>query len=1265
MHLKRITVQGFKSFADKISLTFDRGITGVVGPNGSGKSNIIDAVRWVMGEQNAKNLRGEKATDIIFAGSERRKTMSMAEVSLTFDNTDGSSICPPEYRHEPEITLTRRLYADGQREYLINRKPCRLKDIVGFFAMTGLGGRSYSMIQQGQVDRILNAKPEDVREILEEAAGTLLYKQRKIEAQKRLEATNLNLSRVTDILTEIERQKTSLEEQVEKAQKWQEMSTKLRDEELLLLAHNFTLFKNKLDEAQAALAEQTTKEAEFLAAVSQYEARYEELQQQLAEADPELAAVVEQITSIREEIARAESAVSNAQTRMESGANRLRDISREIEEDSANLKVIEAQVDGAAAELSAAEKSATELRRQLEDFQNEVDAVDESAQVFRGKIEEGEDEIRNLTRLIDSNKVRSESAQREIARVEKLLDAEKTRRQGLQDDVAQAMATFESAREKASGQQEGLDVEIREKHAREAAVAARYAQMKEANTTRDTLREKYHESRARLASLQELDEQGATDAASSLQKLYETGTLDRTHVPGLFAEQIAWTASSQELPKPAMQAFERWSERIVITGVDGLNQVVRAASKAEVTPLPVTLLGRSVSLRSDANFKSQVASWAEAFDAVAMSEFVRIDSKHSLDALAKGGLEALLARLYFVPALAMDDSALKDMPQGVIAFTAQGLCITGEDDFLVSGRGGASVLSRKSEQESLARSLKEIEGDLARAQSQIDELELRINEDRAVVTEIDGRLQQQNASVLAIMSELQSAQQVATHKQELLAAQEQTMADLERQDIQFREELANLESSRTSLEEELRNGEIELANIREEASGLEERREEVFRQNQQRQVDLAKSESRATALRQSFTHAHAQQELIQNKLTRRYEEQAALQSDIESAKNLLEHSQNRIEGLIDQRAVLDETVAAKREAQAGIHEELRVIDSRLKECREHQSKVQKSLSDKNVQIERATMAISSVTAQSQEKYQLDISTYEFTCDPEFEADKAARSVGSLRGRIEALGPINMMALQEFEELTTRETFIKTQQDEINSSILLLNEAIGEIEVSSKDKFLATFHIINREFGQLFPILFPNGEGHLELTNPEDPLNGGVEIMVRLPGKKQQSMNLFSGGEKALTAISLIFALLKTKPTPFCFLDEVDAPLDEANVGRYNRVLDALSDQFQFIIITHNRRTMEVLDTLYGVTMQEPGVSSIVGVDMKKDLPAHLKKAFKEEPKKEAAKIEGARSALPEQQATVSAEAPTDAATDFDTDVPVPVEALQLRSRMAP
>jgi chromosome segregation protein len=265
-------------------------------------------------------------------------------------------------------------------------------------------------------------------------------------------------------------------------------------------------------------------------------------------------------------------------------------------------------------------------------------------------------------------------------------------------------------------------------------------------------------------------------------------------------------------------------------------------------------------------------------------------------------------------------------------------------------------------------------------------------------------------------------------------------------------------------------------------------------------------------------------------------------------------------------------------------------------------------------LERLKLGIQGVLDQSSEKYQIDITKIEFVAEPSFDPDVVGKEVSKLRHQLEGMGAINMMAVEEYEKLKQRHDFITAQREEVLGSIRLLEDAIGEIEETSKERFMATFHVINQNFQDLFPILFPGGEARLEISNEEDPLNAGVEIMVRLPGKKQQRMNLFSGGEKALTAISLIFALLKTKPTPFCFLDEVDAPLDEANVGRYNRVLEALSDRFQFIVITHNRRTMEVLDQLYGVTMEEGGVSKVVGVDMKKDLPAHLQKAFKEEKK---------------------------------------------------
>jgi len=1201
MHLKRITIVGFKSFADRVTLNFDRGITGIVGPNGSGKSNVIDAVRWVMGEQNAKNLRGEKATDIIFAGSDRRKALAMAEVTLTFDNTDDSTgFCPPEYRHEAEISLSRRLYADGQREYLINKKACRLKDIVGFFAMTGLGGRSYSMIQQGQVDRILNAKPEDVREILEEAAGTLLYKHRKAEAQKKLESTHMNLSRVTDILTEVERQRESLQDQVGKAQKWQELTTELREEELLLLAHNFAHFNEKLLELEAQVAEDQTKEVEALTSVSTFEARHEELQQILDEADPGLAALNEQITVLREHIARSEATIMSASAKVETGEKRLVTIASELGEDSDNLKVLEAQVDGANAELAAAERDAIHLREAIEQFNDDVEQASEAAQVYKTKLEEFDDEIKNLARMIDSNKYRVESLNRDKERALRSKSEQLDRLQSMQSEIAQALTVVAGAQEKVAAQQSGLDVEIREKHSREAAVAQRYGQMKDANTRRDTCRERYHEAKARLTSLEELVA-GATDVASALSELRQKAPQTNDIVKGLLADFLAFNERAAELPKTLSGAFERWTERVVVEDVSQLNELVRLAQKHGGTAMPVSVMALSRPVD-----KSAADAWAEAHGAEKLATYLKVDGKLN-------GIANLTDRLYVLQTLAISKDVLEGIPDGLIVFTAQGVSFTSEDEFIVGAKGSSGLLSRKTEQQSLGAQLKKFEHELAACQAEIDELELKINQDRQIVAEIDAKLQAQNKDVLAVMSELQTAQQVADHKQELLNAAQKAVDELNAQEDAFTKEIAGLESTRESLQVEMNTIERDMEALREEAAGLEDRREEVMRQHQQRRLDLAKSEARAQALKDGYVHTKAQLDLLQNKLSRRYEEQHVLTAEIEQAKINYAEAQKGIETFLVQREEFEEQLAEKREQNAGVHEELRVIEGRLKECREAQARIQKSMSDKSVALERARMALQGVTAQAMEKYALDIATYAFNFDEQFNIEKSARHVSSLRSKIEAIGPVNMMAMKEYTELTERENFIRGQQDEIVASMDLLVTAIQEIESTSEEKFLATFATINANFSDLFPILFPGGEGRLELSNPEDPLNGGVEIMVRLPGKKMQRMNLFSGGEKALTAISLIFALLKTKPTPFCFLDEVDAPLDEANVGRYNRVLEALSSQFQFIIITHNRRTMEVLDNLYGVTMQEPGVSSVVGVDMKKDLPPHLQKAFKATP----------------------------------------------------
>ena len=1198
MHLKRLTVHGFKSFADKVVLTFDKGITGIVGPNGSGKSNVIDSVRWVMGEQNAKNLRGEKALDIIFAGSDKRKALTMAEVALTFDNTEDTGVCPPEYRHEPEITLGRRLYADGEREYFINRKPCRLKDIVQFFALTGLGGRSYSMIQQGQVDRILNAKPEDVREILEEAAGTLIYKQRKLEAQKRLEETNLNLSRVDDILREVEKQKNGLETQVEKAKIWKDLSDELRELELKLFSHNYHFFREKFEAIEAQMVAEQNKEIDNISSLATWEARYEELQQILAEADPELAVLNEQFTVIRESIARAEALIHSSLTRVNNNEQRLADIDRELSEESQHLKILEEQVERCERELTTAETDASSLREMISEFQNEVDSVDESANVFRSRIAEFDDEIKHLDRLMENNRVRHESIGREIEKLRANRQSQSMRIDLLESEALLALEAVSKWDERASGQQEGLDKEIREKHDREGVLAQSYAKMKEAQITRDHCKEKYHEAKARLTSIEELVA-GATDVAASWTTLNEKeGDLTEVSI-GLIAHHLSFNDQAQELPKKVLTAFENWSERLVITDPDRVSDLVRMCQRHNVGGMPVLLLKRDA-----APSQSDVRDWAAKFGAEPMTQFLNTSK-------AATEIKDLASRVFLLQVLQMDSVTLNAIPEGLIVFTPQGLLIHGDCDFYIAGTGTGGILSRKAEQEKLARELKDFERTLGHTQATIDDLDLRINENRRVVGEIDTKLQGQNKEVLGVMAELQLARQTAENKADLARQAKDLVSSIDEQDRQYIEEMEGLFESRQSLERERDIASEEATQLREEFSSVDERREEIMRQNQQRQVDLARSEAKAQQLRESRRLSQAQLELAQNKLTRRYEEQSRLASEIEDSRISHKRAESDIEVLLVQRDDLQEKINEKRDVNAGVHEELKVVDSRLRECRDAQARLQKVLNEKNMEAERLKFAIESNANQALEKYQLDLAELPFAKDEDFNLDKASRQCSQLRGKIENIGPVNLMAMQEYQELTDRSAFITAQKDEINASIEVLNTAIAEIELTSKDKFEVIFEVINKNFGELFAILFPGGEAALELTNKDDPLAGGVELMVRLPGKTRKSMTLCSGGEKALTAISLIFALLKTKPTPFCFLDEVDAPLDEANVGRYNRVLEALSEQFQFVVITHNRRTMEVLDSLYGVTMQEGGVSTVVGVDMRKDLPTHLKKAFKE------------------------------------------------------
>jgi chromosome segregation protein len=1194
MKLKKIIISGFKSFADRVTLMIDDGITGVIGPNGSGKSNVIDAVRWVMGEQNAKHLRGNVATDIIFSGSDKRKPLSMAEVTLIFDNSVPSDFCPPEFRHESEISLTRRIYVDGEREYYINKKACRLKDIVSFFALTGLGGRSYSMIQQGQVDRVLNARPEDVREILEEAAGIKVFKQRKEAAEKKLQTTKENLARIEDIITELDRQLKSLKSQVEKAQKYHDYSSELKEDEVALFRHNFNIHFSKLLALTGEINSQVDLEVESMAKLAKLQSEHEKLQAALDEADPSLEKLRESLTSMREHIARAESTIKSSQDIIENSLNRLQDLENEVKDEQSHLQELETLAERATEDLRVAEERVEEIKSAAEGYEEEFERNNEMKATFESRIGDIEDEIRNLDSLLESNRLRCEAIERDRKRAIDQADLFIARIDEANENNKKLEGELEAAKATLAEKQSGAESVVGAKQTLEANIRQYNDNIANLSTERDCAKEKYLDAKVRVSSLKDV-ELTSSRAGTAYKTLKENeGDLDSL-VVGLLVDFISMNSQAEEMSPRARICFEKWAERFVIKDVAALNEFAKLVGRHKLGDIPLLMSDFGKPANDEATKK-----WAEKYDAICLSEYVNFEKGQDF-------LKPLLSRLYYIPAVELEGSEIVEKPEEVIVFSGNGVVFSSASEYLLYSKEGASLLSKKTEIKQIEQDVKEFEKQLSRVQNELDRQQSLLAESKQEHAALVAQYENQNAEILSFMKDYQSIVQTYDHRKDLLNQ------DLKQRDHYlevakgFAKELGQLGEARISLGTERDTLVEELESLQQESGEVEERWEELKRINDNRKIDLAKAETKLEGLRQSFHQGTVQLERLQQGLSRRYEERERLKAQIEQSKVNQAQCQSEIQHFIEQRDALETELNEKRGLNEELARELRLVEKELKKANDEYAKLKDSKSQKSTEIERARMMMENISASALEKYGIVMAEEKLDSLPNIDTEKKAKNIERLKKAIEALGPVNMVAIQEYQTLSERHGFILGQQEEVIGSIRLLEDAIFEIQETAKDKFLQTFGVVNGNFQQLFPILFPGGEAFLQLTSTEDPLTAGVDIMVRLPGKKQQPLNLFSGGEKALTAISLIFALLKTKPTPFCFLDEVDAPLDEANVGRYNKVLQALSDKFQFIVITHNRRTMEVLDQLYGITMQEGGVSKVVGVDLKKDLPAHLQK----------------------------------------------------------
>jgi chromosome segregation protein len=1195
MKLKSITMHGFKSFADRVTVQYHDGITGVIGPNGSGKSNIIDAVRWVMGEQTAKSLRADDPTDIIFAGSQSRKPLSMAEVTLTFTNT--GSRCPPEFLHLPEVSIGRRIYRSGEREYFLNKEPCRLKDIVDFLLAIGLGSKSYAIIQQDKRDRIIQASPDDLREILEETAGISIFKTRRKEAEKRLESTGEKLRNLGEIETEITKQVENLSEQVVKAQRKLELQAELREKEITVLSNRIGFFRSKAkklrDEIEAKNKETQTQTME----AAQWETEANELKAEQLD-------VTTQIKDLENAFDEKRLALTKFRERLSHIANRKAErvqfkanFSQEITFERENLLREENRHTEMLSSLESADDELRRLDGESETLQMQLEECDETLQVERIRGEELRSEIRALeegTKLLRSRNETAlaaiEKANQTLSRAEEQL-REFAHQRGL---LAADRRSVELQLNQLSG---GLESVAGERAVLDAELNIINDSFENAKAQRDAAKERLLEVSTRASGLQKMV--GGTDGLSDGAKLLREKLSGFVH--GFVFEKVTVQREDEEALERSLA--DLLEAALVPSGdvlVDLLDKVEESGG-SRVGILLTEVLSPLTPAESDA--KNKILAHAG----------IRCVGDR-LTRCELPVLKTLFDRIFIARDEWLLFKAYRQIPselRGQFMFiTERGTLVSGtrEIAFGESADGvGHGLLQRK-------RELQELESEREAAQSALANLEggLFEKDDRrkkllARVTEIDAQLSREKVEVLRLTSQLETLDLQLRHLDENVSRVEGGRSETQSEIDESRGQYARNQSEIDRLENERAQYLRDLQDFDADLTDKKERRDEVFNEINRRRTQRATVVERQANFRRNYEEAKYHLQRLRDKVDRGIAQLSEIDAQITQAGEELSGSEREIQQLEADTGTLENELNEAQGSEAELSERLRVLESRLKNQRDHESARQKFVAERQVELGRFEMVLETSLKDAKERFNLEGTDFppEAEDNPQQNSEMEKR-MRQINNELAELGAVNERAVDEYREAEGRRLLLVQQKADIEHSVQELYSAIAEIEETTKTRFAAMYEQVNTEFVKIFPVLFPGGNAKLQLLKPEDMLTTGVEIMVQLPGKRMQNMSLFSGGEKALTAISLIFSLLKTTPAPFCYLDEVDAPLDEANVGRFNSVLEALSGEFQFVVITHNRRTMEILDTIYGISMAEPGVSRLVAVDLS-DVPEHLRK----------------------------------------------------------
>ena len=1156
MRLKSIKLAGFKSFVDPTTVPFPTNMTSVVGPNGCGKSNIIDAVRWVMGESSAKYLRGESMTDVIFNGSSARKPVGQASIELVFDNSDGSA--PGEFARFNEISVRRRVSREGQSEYFLNGSKCRRRDITDLFLGTGLGPRSYAIIEQGMISRLIEAKPEELRVYIEEAAGISKYKERRKETESRIRRTQENLERLSDLRDELGRQLQHLERQAEAAEKYKTYKHEERRKKAELTVLRWQSLDQELQSSRARIRDTELELEKHLTERVNLETSLEALRDSHQERNEHFNRAQAKYYEAGADIARVEQSVEHHKERSRQTAADLdqamanqRELARELEQDELKLASIQEELEELEPEqeslsftsedsgekLQQAEEAMSEWQHQWEDFSARASDSRRQAEISQSRIQSLENAIEQLR-----------NRQQRMGDEKSLLDEQIDRAE--LDDMMEQQEALELRREAAAERISALQDELQE---------ARY-QQREAENAAGEARQTVQSLRAALGSQQALlDEQlgGQNDALKSWLSDQNLGDSDR--LAKRLQIENGWEYAVE-------QVIGRFSQGMSVPGFDSIQSGLARAPRGLAI----------VSERGDSqptgrsNLAAKVRGTGGMTSALAL-----VETADTLDEALKrqSSLEPGSSIITREGAwLARDWMLMPDSESSHVGVIERQKKVTELADELNEAESrlesAEAKLERHQETAEKAENAREAaQADQADVERELSTLSSRISGIKARAEQIDDRLRRIGEDMGDLGMQLEEQQE------QLLEAREewqQALASNETSD----EEKERLLERRDTLREALDR-------LRQEARHDRDRAHQL-------QLQLQSLHSQRDGLKQTLDRMQLQKERLEERLD-------FLRESRETAEEPIEDMQMQLEGLLERRL-------AEEQKLSGARDSLEDIDRDVRDQEQSRSRVEHQIQDVRARLEKVKMESQATDIHSaqhlEQLNELDVQLQNVVDSLPADATEQVwtEDLEKIGSRIQRLGAINLAAIEEYQVQSERKQYLDSQHEDLMEALEILDNAIRKIDRETRQRFKETFDKVNGGLQALFPKVFGGGNAYLELTS-EDLLETGVAIMARPPGKKNSTIHLLSGGEKALTAIALVFSIFQLNPAPFCMLDEVDAPLDDANVVRYANMVKEMSSQVQFIYITHNKIAMEMADQLMGVTMHEPGCSRLVSVDV--------------------------------------------------------------------